>query len=261
MAKQDKGVVKRAIVTPDKHFPYEDKAAINCLVKAIEIVKPDLYIDLGDVGEWEAFSHWKYKRRKTPPLEYLIEDFDKDVKDVNSGLDIIDESLDKVNCSEKYMTEGNHDNWLNMAVERYPYISQYKFAAAVGLAKRGYTYLPFGKRLKIGKLRFYHGHLYGGQYHTANHIRKMGCNVMYGHWHDLQQMSATHEDGAKSAWSIGCLKDMSSKSNAWLGGRPINWAHAFAIVDFFRGGLFTVHIIQIINGKTSLWGELINGNK
>jgi hypothetical protein len=25
--------------------------------------------------------------------------------------------------------------------------------------------------------------------------------------------------------------------------------------------LFTVHIIQIINGKTSLWGELIDGNK
>ena len=82
---------------------------------------------------------------------------------------------------------------------------------------------------------------------------------MYGHWHDLQQMSATHMDGPKSAWSIGCLKDMSTESNAWLGNRPINWAHAFAIVDFFKGGLFTVHIIQIINGKTSLWGELIEG--
>ena len=89
----------------------------------------------------------------------------------------------------------------------------------------------------------------------------MGCNVMYGHWHDLQQMSATHEDGPKSAWSIGCLKDMSEDKNTWLGGRPINWAHAFAIVDFFKGGLFTVHIIQIINGKTSLWGELIEGTK
>ena len=31
---------------------------------------------------------------------------------------------------------------------------------------------------------------------------------MYGHWQDLQQMSATHMDGPKSAWSIGCLKDM-----------------------------------------------------
>ena len=259
MPNKDKGVVRRAIVTPDKHFPLADIPAIKCLKKTIEIVKPDIYIDLGDVGEWSGFSHWKFKRKKAPPLEYLIEDFDKDVKDVNKGMDMIDESLDKVNCKERYITEGNHDDWCNMAVEKYPYIPQYKFANAVKLKERGYKYYRFGKHLKIGKLYFYHGHQYGGQYHTANHIRKLGCNVMYGHWHDLQQMSATHMDGPKSAWSIGCLKDMSDEANGWLGNRKINWAHAFAIVDFFKGGLFTVHIIQIIKGRTSLWGELIEG--
>ena len=257
----DKGVVKRVIVTPDKHFPLHDQPSINCLKKTIEIVKPDAYIDLGDVGEWHAFSAWRFKRKKAPPLEYLIDDFDKDVKDVNSGMDKIDESLDKANCKEKYITEGNHDNWLNMAVEKYPYIPQYRFANAVDLSGRGYKYVKFGKHLKMGKLYFYHGHQYGGQYHTANHLRKLGCNIMYGHWHDLQQMSATHMDGPKSAWSIGCLKDMKEEANDWLDNRRINWAHAFAIVDFYAKGLFTVHIIQIINGKTSLWGELINGNR
>ena len=176
-------------------------------------------------------------------------------------MDQIDESLDKANCHERYITEGNHDNWLNFAVEKYPYIPQYKFKNAVKLQERGYKYIPFGKHLKLGKLYLYHGHHYGGQYHTSNHLRKLGCNIMYGHWHDLQQMSVTHKDGPKSAWSIGCLKDMKEEANSWLGGRPINWAHAFAIVDFFRGGLFTVHIIQIINGKTSLWGEIIDGNE
>ena len=112
MPKQDVGVVKRVIVTPDKHFPYHAQDAINVLNKTIEIVKPDAYIDLGDVGEWSAFSHWKYKRRIAPPLEYLIPDFDKDVEDVNAGMDMIDEALDKVGCKEKYITEGNHDNWL-----------------------------------------------------------------------------------------------------------------------------------------------------
>ena len=259
MRKSDYGVIKRVVVTPDKHFPLHDQKAINVLCKTIEIVKPDAYVDLGDVGEWHAFSAWRFKRKKAPPLEYLIKDFEQDVKDVNAGMDIIDESLDKANCTERYITEGNHDNWLNMAVEKYPYIPQYKFANAVDLVGRGYTYYPFGKHLRMGKLYFYHGHQYGGQYHAANHLRKLGCNVMYGHWHDLQQHSATHMDGAKSAWSIGCLKDMSPKSNNWLANRRINWAHAFAIVDFFNKGLFTVHIIQIINGKTSLWGELVEG--
>ena len=54
---------------------------------------------------------------------------------------------------------------------------------------------------------------------------------------------------------------MSGDANSWLDNRRINWAHAFAIVDFYKNGLFTVHIIQIINGQTSLWGELIDGNK
>ena len=47
-----KNVVKRAIVTPDKHFPLADEAAIKVVCKAIELVKPNIYIDLGDTGEW-----------------------------------------------------------------------------------------------------------------------------------------------------------------------------------------------------------------
>ena len=259
MPKSDKGVVKRAVVTPDKHFPLHDPDAISCLKQTIEIVKPDIYIDLGDVGEWSAFSAWKFKRKKAPPLEYLIESFEEDVKEVNAGMDWIDESLDKANCKKRYITEGNHDNWLNLAVEKYPYIPQYKFANAVKLKERGYIYYPFGKHLKLGKLYYYHGHQYGGQYHTSNHLRKLGCNIMYGHCHDLQQHSMTHMDGPKSAWSIGCLKDMSPSANDWLEHRNINWSHAFAIVDFYERGHLTVHVIQIIDGKTSLWGELIKG--
>ena len=82
---------------------------------------------------------------------------------------------------------------------------------------------------------------------------------MYGHWHDIQQHSITHHDGVKSAWSIGCLKVMSPKANGWLDYRDVNWSHAFAIVDFFGNGYFTVHVMQIIKGKTSLWVEVIDG--
>jgi hypothetical protein len=54
---------------------------------------------------------------------------------------------------------------------------------------------------------------------------------------------------------------MSPEKNNWLGNRQHNWSHAFSIVDYYERGRFTVHIIQIINGKTSLWGELIDGTK
>jgi len=251
--------VRRAIVTPDKHFPYEDKPAINALVKAINLVKPSIYIDLGDTGEWESVSMWKWKRKKQPPLEHMIPDIEKEIRAVNNGMDVIDEALDSVKCDERHFTEGNHDNWLNRFVERYPYLPQYRLKNAIKLEERGYTYHPFGKFLKIGKMHFYHGHQYGGMYHTANHLRKLGCNVMYGHWHDLQYMSATHMDGPNGAWSIGCLKDMSTEANAWLDNRNHNWAHAFAIIDFY-GDDFTVDVVQIIDGKCSIWGNMIDGN-
>ena len=54
--------IRRAIVTPVKHFTYEDKPAINALLKAIDLVKPSIYVDLGDTGEWESVSQWKWKR-------------------------------------------------------------------------------------------------------------------------------------------------------------------------------------------------------
>ena len=69
--KMGKSLVKRAIVTPDKHFPYADEPAINCLTKAIEIVKPDIYVDIGDVGEWHAFQHGSLKGRKPHHLNIL----------------------------------------------------------------------------------------------------------------------------------------------------------------------------------------------
>jgi hypothetical protein len=254
-------LVRRAIVTPDKHFPQADMPAINVLCQAIDLVKPQIYVDLGDTGEWGSVSHWKYKRKVTPPLEVMIPDIDKDVEVVNKGMDIIDEALDKVSCTEKHFCEGNHDNWLNHFVGKYPYLPQYASFKAMKLEERGYNYHKFGKHLKIGKLYFYHGHQYGGQYHTANHLRKLGCNIMYGHWHDLQHMTVTHMDGPKAAWSIGCLKDMSAEENEWLDNRKINWAHAFAIVDYYGDkGDFTVNVIQIIDGRCSIWGQMLDGN-
>ena len=146
--------IRRAIVTPDKHFPYEDKPAINALIKAIKLVSPSIYVDLGDVGEWESVSQWKWKRKKRPPLEYMIPDIEKEIEAVNKGMDQIDEALDKAGCDERHFTEGNHDNWLNRFVEGYPYLAQYKLKTAIKLDERGYTYHPFGKFLKIGKLFF-----------------------------------------------------------------------------------------------------------
>ena len=259
MPKQDKGVVKRAIVTPDKHFPLHDKKAINVVCQAIEIVKPDTYIDLGDTGEWEHFSTHYWKGRSSKPMEDLIPLLDKDVKVVNKGMDKIDKSLDKAKCKERHFIQGNHEVWLDKFVTRYPYLKQYLTYNALKLKERGYKYYPYNKKdnLKIGKLNFTHGK-FVGKYHSFQHIDAWGESIVYGHTHDLQRFTKTRKGGTISAWSLGCLKDIEIDED-WLGGRLTNWNHAFAIIDWFKGGNYKVEVVEIIKGRTSLWGELIEG--
>ena len=181
------------------------------------------------------------------------------MEQINEGLDLIDESLDKANVKEKHFTEGNHEDWLTRFVEENPYLDDLSVPTALKLDSRGYKFHPIGKFLKIGKLNYYHGHHYAGIQHTRNHLIRLGANVVYGHHHDIQQSSVTHLDGSKSAWSIGCLKDMTGEKNKWLGNRQHNWSHGFAIVDYYNKGAFTVHVVNIVNGYTSLWGEVLKG--
>ena len=259
MAKKSKGVIERAIVTPDKHFPIHDKKAISVVCQAIELVKPDTYIDLGDTGEWEHFSSHYWKGRSAKPMEDLIPLLDKDVSDVNAGMDIIDKSLDKDNCKERHFVQGNHEVWLDKFVVRYPYLKEYTTYNALRLKERGYKYHPYNRKklLKKGKLNFTHGK-YVPKYHAFKHLDMYGESIMYGHTHDLQRFTKTTAGGTISAWSLGCLKDIEADED-WLSGRLTNWNHAFAIIDWFKGGNYKVEVVEIIKGQTSLWGKLIEG--
>ena len=253
-------IVDRAIVTPDKHFPIADMKAIDAVCQAIEIVKPDTYIDLGDTGEWEKFSNHYWKGREKPPMSILYKMYDKEIKQVNDGMDIIDEALDYVKCKERHFVQGNHEVWLDNFVIRYPYLKHYKTENALKLEERGYEYHPYNRKklLKKGKLSFTHGR-YTGKYHAWKHLDVYGESIMYGHTHDLQRHTKTFNGGQTiSAWSLGCLKDIEADED-WLGGKLTNWNHSFAIVDIYKNNNYTVQIVEIIKGRTSLWGELIEG--
>ena len=193
-------------------------------------------------------------------MEDLIPLLDSDIAEVNAGMDWIDESLDKIGCKERHFIQGNHEVWLDKFVTRYPYLSHYETSKALKLKERGYKYHPYNKKknLKIGKLNFTHGK-YVPKYHAYKHLDHYGENIMYGHTHDLQRFTETGLGGTQSAWSLGCLKDMSSEKNKWLKGNLHNWNHAFAIIDWFKNGDFKVEVVEIIKGRTTVWGELLDG--
>tara|TARA_B100001094_G_scaffold311441_1_gene347098 strand:+ start:1402 stop:2118 length:717 start_codon:yes stop_codon:yes gene_type:complete len=236
-----------------------DQKAINVVCQAIELVKPDTYIDLGDTGEWEYFSAHYWKGRSAKPMEDLIPLLNKEIRAVNKGMDQIDSSLDKINCEERHFVQGNHEVWLDKFVHRYPYLEHYMTDEALKLKERGYEFHPYNRKktLKIGKLNFTHGK-FVSKYHAFKHLDVYGESIMYGHTHDLQRHTKTNAGGTISAWSMGCLKDIEEDED-WLSGRLTNWNHGFAIIDWFKNGDFIVNVVEIINGKTTLWGEVLKG--
>ena len=94
---------------PDQHFPLHDQSAINCALEIIKIAKPDIFINLGDVGEWESVSAWRWRDKKQPPLEYQLPIIDEEIEAVNDGIDQFDKVLDKIGVQERHICEGNHD--------------------------------------------------------------------------------------------------------------------------------------------------------
>ena len=236
-----------------------DQKAINVVCQAIELVKPDTYIDLGDTGEWEYFSAHYWKGRSAKPMEDLIPLLNKEIRAVNKGMDQIDSSLDKIDCKERHFVQGNHEVWLDKFVNRYPYLEHYMTDEALKLKERGYEFHPYNRKktLKIGKLNFTHGK-FVSKYHAFKHLDVYGESIMYGHTHDLQRHTKTNAGGTISAWSMGCLKDIEEDED-WLSGRLTNWNHGFAIIDWFKNGDFIVNVVEIINGKTTLWGEVLKG--
>ena len=255
---------KRAIVIPDTHFPYQDNKAMSVVYKAIRMIKPSAFISLGDLTEGKSVSHWTWKKKKKPSLEYLLPMVDEEIKRVNSEIDRLQMHLDHVGVKERIVLEGNHDIWFNDFVESYPYLKGYTFKKAFKFDERGWKVIPHNEpfRYNNSKLVMIHG-AFVNQHHAKKHAQTYMCNVLYGHTHDLQRHTITryNENGEQApiqALSLGCLKDMSREVNSFCKSL-INWSHAFAIVDFYEDRNFKIEVVEVINGRTSLWGKIIHG--
>jgi predicted phosphodiesterase len=249
-------VKNRVVVFPDTHFPNHDEKAFKCALKVLEKIKPDIFLSLGDIVDGESVSHWQWKKKKRPPLEYQLPAIYKEIKNANKCLDRLDEILEKIGCKNKVLAQGNHDAWFDMFVEENPYLEDIGFLNAFRIRERGYEFYPYGELFKVGgsKLYAYHGGHYMGIVHTRSHVLNLGCNIIYGHVHDCQKSCVTHIDGPIMAHSMGCLTDM---KKSYLKGRQTNWSHNVGIIDLFDDDNFNLQVLTITNGITSYNGKII----
>jgi predicted phosphodiesterase len=250
-------IKETVVVFPDIHFPNHDEKALKCALNVIRIVKPTAFLLLGDVVDGESVSHWQWRKKKRPPLEYQLPFIDKEIKEANRGLDRIDKVLDEVGCKKKQFAQGNHEIWFDHFVEENPYLEEYGSRKAFKFDERGYEWYQYGKVFRVfgSKLYAYHGGHFMGIAHARTHALQMGCNIIYGHTHDSQRAVITHISGTHMAYSMGCLADMNKD---YLKGRPTNWTHNVGILDIFDKGFFNLVVLDINDGITTYGGNIIN---
>jgi len=249
-------------VIPDTHYTSPksedggiDERAMSCILQAIEIVKPDIGVHIGDVGEWESVSHWKWSRQRRPPLQYVLDQLQEEAEYVNAGMDNISAAFKSAKTKDLHIIEGNHEVWVDGLVHENSHLRKdWAPENLLRLKERGFKYHRYGKYIPFGKLNLYHGGHYTGVNHTRAHCMGLSASVMYGHVHDAQKAALNKLGGFHGAWSIGCACKM---DKPFLKGRPTNWSHNFAIVHLERGGTFHVDVVDIIKGVCFVYGKKV----
>lgn len=251
---------KTVLVIPDTHVTYKgapeggiDPAAESVLFQAIDIVKPNECVHLGDVGEWDSVSHWQWKRRRRPPFEYQLPAIQAETKVVNEWLDKLDNSLNKVKCSKTTIIEGNHEVWCNAFAEEEAR-PEFKSRSLMRVEERGYEWYEHGSFAKIGKLHATHGGHFTGLHHAYKTVLGLSASCIYAHFHNVEFAHIMHLGGAYGAWAAGCLCKLNKR---FLHHRPSSWSHALAIVHVESDGHFHVEIIDIFNGVGYIYGRRV----
>ena len=251
---------KTVFFIPDVHAPDFDHAAINIIGHALEIVKPNIVVIMGDVGEYEGASGWQWKNKSRPPLEFQLPMINQDIFDVNRFLDGLDLIFAKIGVEEVIFLQGNHEVWLDNVVVHDPVLEELAYLAydALKIDKRGYKWYNYGDYCQIGDHLTYHGGHFSNIHHTKTHAEKVGWNMVYAHTHDHKVWSQPTFDDMIKVQSLGFLGEM---NKPFMKGRPHSWVHMFGIGHFDSDGLGVVDPVQIKNGIARVDGIIVSGKR
>lgn len=231
-------------VLPDIHVPLHDEKSLGAVCDYAADVWWDEVVILGDFLDMDfasKFAEGMVRQRAGKTFR----------KDADAGQHVLDQILAAFRKKNKNaaatLLEGNHEYRIQRVLDANPeYEGLIEVPELLRLSERGVKWVPFwstGEMYRTGKLRYIHGR-WTNKYHAQKHVDMMGCNVAYGHTHDVQQFSKElmGDDKTTSAWSLGCL---CLYKQPYLRGAPTRWQHAFGEAWVMPNGYFNLHVTRI----------------
>ncbi len=213
-------IYKRLFI-PDTHSIDHDKKAFDLMLDVAKEFRPDEVIWLGDFWDINCLS----KYDKDPETTFsLLRD------EVQPGIDLM-ARVEKVTRAKKFVfLEGNHEARIRTYVSVYgPKLGGLIKPEVVLQIPKHYVYLPYGQagHYSCGDLIATHGSLCGAHPASAM-VKKYGCNIIFGHTHQLQEYHIRNISGDTfKAYNAGWLGDM-KKAAAYIK-NVVNWSHGFAV--------------------------------
>lgn len=250
MAKSPK--LEPILVVPDCHIPYHDHRAWNLMLKVGRDLKPRHLYVIGDFVDFYAVSdHSKDPRRTTQLAD--------EVNEANIYLN----QLDLLGAKEKVYVSGNHEDRLqrylqNKAPELFDVLD---VAKLLKLKDRGWTYVPYKRHSKLGKVHFTHDVGTAGRTAIFQCLDSYQHSVVTGHTHRMAYIVEGNALGEqKLSAQFGWLGNASKIDYMHYAKVLKNWALGFGVGYVNpKTGLVYLTPIPLVNYSCVVNGTFYSG--
>lgn len=170
-------MIETALILPDTHTPYEDKRKLSIFFKALDLIRPDMLIVLGDFFDfYQVSAHDKDPSRRTTMME-----------DVEYGKERLRQM--RKYAKRAYFIEGNHENRLTRYLWRNApelvSVGELHVPYILGMKELDYHFTGYKQFLQIGKMNFTHDTGDAGAYAHFKSQAAFEGNVVIGHTHRM----------------------------------------------------------------------------
>lgn len=239
------------LIEPDRHYPYHDKRFSNIVLEAISILRPDGFINLGDLGDFPQISTHDKDPREMRRIE-------EDLADINAYLDDIEGTM--AQGSTIHLLEGNHCfRMMRYAMRQAKDVisllpswpQNFMFDARQG-RRCIWHHHPYTKwdSLRLGDTVLHHGFYYDKHTAASNLVRYRHCNFIQGHTHRVQYVS--NGDYFSATLGHGAMPGMNHTPT------PGEHEQAIGVLTVFKGR-GELEIYRVRKGKAIVRGHHIKG--
>lgn len=258
---------RRMFVDSDNHFPIADPVVHAAKIAFLRDVKPDLWVNLGDLLDfWLASRYPKEARRLFGPYGSTLQE------EIDSARPYVEAVCGLVR--QAHWIPGNHEKRHETLIDANP--SQYKLRAlgwkSILEYPENFIVHPYGTRLKINRAPLYCVH--GDQIVPDRVVaptqymlnRRVNQTTMFGHNHRAGEAYRTGYDEDRQPIVYGAINigHGSLVSEQTYAGPEPDWQHAFGYVEFYEAdgkARFSTHLIKVIDGRFSWNGTVYDGRK